>query len=101
MKRNRHSSMSYCSFPRAHAMRLTWLESGSSGRVRVLLVLFFFRFRFVFFLVSRARKVWPLSGPTGSVTVDQNVSRTGRFLASFSGITNSFFSALVEGSRGH
>ena len=35
--------------------------------------------------------MWPLSGPTGSVTVDQNVSRRGRFLASFSGITNSFF----------
>ena len=90
MKRNRHSSMSYCSFPRAHAMRLTWWEPGSSGRVCVLLVLFF-PVSFCFFLVSRARKVWPLSGPTGSVTVDQNVSRTGRFLASFSGVTNSFF----------
>ena len=35
--------------------------------------------------------MWPFSGPTGSVTVDQNVPRTGRFLASFSGVTNSFF----------
>ena len=35
--------------------------------------------------------MWPLSGPTGSVTVDQNVSGRGRFLASFSGTTNSFF----------
>ena len=42
--------------------------------------------------------MWPLSGPTGSVTVDQNVSRTGRFLAPFSGITNSFFRRSWKGA---
>ena len=63
MKRNRHSSMSYCSFPRAHAMRLTWWESGSSGRVRVLLVLFFSGFVSFFFWFPEPEKCGHFPAP--------------------------------------
>ena len=45
--------------------------------------------------------MWPFSGPTGSVTADQNLTGGGRFLASFSGTTILVFLRFAEGGRGH
>ena len=42
--------------------------------------------------------MWPFSGPTGSVTADQNLTGGGLFLASFSGTTILSFSGSRKGA---
>ena len=54
-----------------------------------------------FFFDSLGRKVWPFSGPTGSVTADQISTGRVRFLASVSGTTFLFFFRFLPRSRAH
>ena len=51
-----------------------------------------------FFSDSLGRKVWPFSGPTGSVTADQISTGRVRFLASVSGTTFLVFFGPCHGA---
>ena len=66
---------------------MTWIESRLFDFSFVLRGSSFL----VFFCDSVGRKVWPFSGPTGSVTADQISTGRVRFLASVSGTTCPFF----------
>ena len=76
---------------------MTWIESRLFEFSFVLRGSFFH----VFFSDSLGRKVWPFSGPTGSVTADQISTGRVRFLASVSGTTFLVFFRSLPWSRAH
>ena len=88
--------MSCCSCSRGVAMKVTW-KGPRPSQAFVLRGSFFPPFWFLF-CGSGARKVWPFSGPTGSVTADQNLTGGGLFLASFFGTTILSFSGSRKGA---